>query len=103
MSWDPSPSASTSGEVAEVADAEGASALVRSHDFAMCKIPAGEGFGGRKSRVTIGWKLCAGRKVVRRWETGVLVNVNAVWSRILSVSYTPGSNRERVGRRRINV
>jgi hypothetical protein len=28
------------------------SSFVRPQDFAMCKIPAGEGLGGRKSRVT---------------------------------------------------
>ena len=42
------------------------------HAFAMCKIPAGCGFGGRKSRVMMGEKVWVGRKVVRRWVTGRL-------------------------------
>ena len=44
------------------------------HALAMCRIPAGEGFGGRNSRVTMGWKaeMWEGRWVLRRWVTGVL-------------------------------
>ena len=44
----------------------------RPHSLAMCKIPAGSGFGGRNSRVTIGAKVFPGRKVWRRWFTGPL-------------------------------
>ena len=44
----------------------------RFHDLAMCRIPAGSGFGGRNSRVMIGLKCAVGRKVVRRCSTGAL-------------------------------
>lgn len=42
------------------------------HSRATCKIPAGSGFGGRKSRVTIGAKVLSGRNVCRRCVTGPL-------------------------------
>ena len=56
-------------------EASGLAPLVSTpHAWAMCRIPAGEGFGGRKSRVTMGWnaEMCEGRCVVRRCVTGVL-------------------------------
>ena len=50
--------------------------LATPHCFAMCKIPAGEGLGGLKSRVMIGVKaeMCEGRWVDRRWDTGALLS-----------------------------
>ncbi len=42
------------------------------HERAICNMPAGSGFGGRNSRVMIGWKVLPSRNVVRRWLTGVL-------------------------------
>jgi hypothetical protein len=48
--------------------------LATPHCFAMCKIPAGDGLGGLKSRVMIGVKaeMCEGRWVDSRWATGAL-------------------------------
>lgn len=46
------------------------------HSAAMCRIPAGSGFGGWKERVIIGEKVCVGRKVFRRWVTGRLEGVS---------------------------
>lgn len=43
------------------------------HVDAICKIPAGCGFGGRNSLVTMGPNSCPPRKVDRRWVTGVLL------------------------------
>ena len=42
----------------------------------MCKIPAGDGLGGLKSRVMMGVKaeMCEGRWVLRRWDTGALLS-----------------------------
>ena len=40
--------------------------------LAICKIPAGSGFGGRKSLVTMGAKVFRGRNVCRRCVTGPL-------------------------------
>ena len=45
----------------------------KSHALAMCKIPAGSGFGGWKSRVMIGAKVLPGRWVERRCVTGPLL------------------------------
>ena len=47
---------------------------VISHACAICKMLAGEGFGGRKSRVMIGENglMCRGRWLDRRWFTGAL-------------------------------
>lgn len=47
---------------------------MRPQACAMCKMPAGEGLGGRKSRVMMGEKaeMWPGRWVERRWVTGVL-------------------------------
>lgn len=56
--------------------ADGSSFLGTStpHASAMCSMPAGEGLGGRKSRVTMGAKaeMWEGRCVWRRCSTGVL-------------------------------
>ncbi|KAL7357304.1 hypothetical protein ACKS0A_07593 [Histoplasma ohiense] len=43
------------------------------HSLAICKIPAGSGFGRMSgvSRVMIGRNSCVGRCVARRWFTGV--------------------------------
>jgi hypothetical protein len=48
--------------------------LATPHCFAMCKIPAGDGLGGLKSRVMIGVKaeMYEGRWVDSRWATGAL-------------------------------
>jgi hypothetical protein len=48
--------------------------LATPHSLAMCKIPAGEGLGGLKSRVIMGVKaeMCEGRWFVKRWDTGAL-------------------------------
>ena len=43
-----------------------------SHALAMCKIPAGSGFGGLNSLVTIGAKVLPGRNVCKRCVTGPL-------------------------------
>ena len=44
----------------------------RPQDDAICKIPAGSGFGGLKARVMIGANVCAGRNLLRRCVTGIL-------------------------------
>lgn len=51
-------------------------ASVKPHVDAMCKMPAGCGFGGRKLRVMMG-EICAlGRKVWSRWLTGPLFEIH---------------------------
>jgi hypothetical protein len=62
------------GDDDEFARLAGLASLATPHSLAMCRIPAGEGLGGLKSRVTMGVKaeMCEGRWVVRRWETGAL-------------------------------
>lgn len=48
------------------------------HADAMCRIPAGDGLGGWKARVTIGENgvRCEGRCVLMRCVTGVLRTVS---------------------------
>lgn len=47
------------------------------HALAICNIPSGLGFGGRKSRVTIGANVLPGKKFWRRCITGPLFDASA--------------------------
>ena len=44
-----------------------------SHALAICRIPAGSGFGGLNSRVTMGANVFPGRKVCSKCITGPLI------------------------------
>lgn len=64
-------------------------ASVNPHVDAMCKIPAGCGFGGRKLRVIMGEMGALGRKVCRRWLTGPLFFEIHQYSDLFFFSFFP--------------